>query len=174
MFRAHRPNHATLNSCPQCGVQAAQGDLFCAACGTSLAPALSQEDGNHLKHRYRTSRRKWAIASMCGALVVAAAIVFGVPQIRNRVLGQENSSLAAPQGDSQPPATTGTPGGPSPAGAYQQGEQWGQQITSNDGASGGQFQKSEFMIESSCQSNRFSSTVLNTEFFNGCMAGAGY
>jgi hypothetical protein len=57
--------------------------------------------------------------------------------------------------------------------AYQRGYSWGQQLVDPNGRLSSQY-PSEFQMQSSCRTGQYPSVQLNTQFFDGCMAGGGY
>lgn len=67
---------------------------------------------------------------------------------------------------------TVTPPTISTSSAYNEGYQWGQQITGNPGANGAGL--SEFAASAACKKNFPGDPAAQSAYYSGCMAGAGY
>ena len=57
--------------------------------------------------------------------------------------------------------------------AYQSGYRWGQLLTDPNGRLSSQY-PSEFTVQGSCKAGPYQDSQLNTQYFDGCMAGGGY
>jgi len=88
-------------SCPSCGAQAAAGASFCVTCGQSLL-IKSEQAGRTVDRPLaprgfttaeRIERRRGLVVDVLSVLlVVAAGVIFGVPQFRHDVLGKAQPS----------------------------------------------------------------------------------
>lgn len=99
--------------CPTCGTEATPGHSFCSECGRSLIKTpvpigqgvsrdiqdtdVATANRTQLSSEVASMRKKrsWLLpVGVAMALLVAAAIIFGVPQIRHDVLGNGSTTAA--------------------------------------------------------------------------------
>ena len=112
--------------CRHCGAEAVTGGSFCSECGGSLIKATEQgastdtqpTDASTTTHTKASGdveslrkRRRWLWPVGVAVLLVAASVIFGVPQIRHDVLGNGSATQASfGVPCSQNPACSGSSG----------------------------------------------------------------
>ena len=90
--------------CPSCGTEAVLAGSFCRECGRSLiktsaqtsdaATANQQEASGDVALTKKSRKWLWPVG-VAAILLIAAGIIFGVPQIRHDVLGDGSATQAS-------------------------------------------------------------------------------
>jgi Zn finger protein HypA/HybF involved in hydrogenase expression len=180
------PVASAYGYCPSCGskFENVPFGAECTTCGTKVIATEAAPSGHVKEHPSPTDnegsqqghRRRLGFGILIAIVVVAAGgagIVianhhstapqasFGPPCSQNPACS--GSSAASPQ--------NAAPTSSQMSAAYQSGYRWGQLVSNPNG----QLQPpSEFTVESSCKGHDSQNLQLETQYFNGCMAGAGY